>query len=177
MYITDMMTEVLDTRTSVEQHHEVPDFIRAASAMNDPDYVDLFSVTTPNATDHSPEEWARAGLETASAAGRFMAWRVLCALRLHTEPSPDYVAGWRIGERDADWMRLEASSWFMTAHVVVAVQEGRLSIALFVRYDNLVGALRWPPLSVMHRRLMPGLMRHTVRSMARHEASAATADR
>jgi hypothetical protein len=153
---------------AVAQPDEVPEAIRAL-AMSDPDYVDLFTVTTSDATDHSPEEWARAAMEGISPTGRFLAWQVACGLRLEKGSSPDHVAGWRITGRGDDWIRVEASSWFMTAHGVLAVEEGRLSLANFVRYERPIAAFWWPAVSVFHRRAMPGVLRRGVRRMRRNQ--------
>ncbi|MBW3595574.1 MAG: hypothetical protein KY391_08355 [Actinobacteria bacterium] len=135
--------------------------------MSAPDYVDLFTVTTRRPIEHSPERCARIALDGASPVGRFVAWQLLCHLRLQKEASPDYVAGWKIGDRGNSWIRLEARSWFMTAHAVVDVDEDRLSMALFIHYDNPVGRLWWPPISAIHRRAMPGLLRQAARGIER----------
>ena len=148
----------------VLQQHDVPEAIRSLTTLASPDYVDLFTVTTDAAAGASPEQWARAGLEDAAGlAGQFV-WQVLCGLRLERRPSPDYVAGWRIADRGKRWIRLEAASWFMTAHIVFRLDDGQVSVATFIRYDRLVAALLWPPLSAGHRLAMPGLLRQMVRA-------------
>jgi hypothetical protein len=155
--------------STVVQQPYVPEAIRSLSTLSSPDYVDLFTVTTDGAAGGSPEQWARAGVENAAGlAGQFV-WRVLCGLHLERRPSPDYVGGWKIADRGDSWIRLEAASWFMTAHIVVQVDDGQLSVATFIRYDRLMATLVWPPLSAGHRLLMPGLLRQTVRAM-RHLA-------
>jgi hypothetical protein len=45
--------------------HDVPEAVRSLTTIAQPDYVDLFKVTTPGAADRSAEEWARAVLEHA----------------------------------------------------------------------------------------------------------------
>jgi hypothetical protein len=52
----------------------------------------------------------------------------------------------------------------MTAHLVVEVDGGQLSVATFIRYDRPMAAFVWPPLSAGHRLAMPGLLRQTVRA-------------
>jgi hypothetical protein len=154
-----------DTVPTVFQQRNVPEAIRSLSTLANPDYVDLFTVTTDAAAGGSPEQWARAGLEDAAGlAGQFV-WRVLCGLRLERRPSPDYVGGWKIADRGDSWIRLEAASWFMTAHIVVQLDDGQVSVATFIRYDRPMAALVWPPLSAGHRLAMPGLLSHTVRAM------------
>jgi hypothetical protein len=135
-----------------------------------PDYVDLFTITTDGAASGSPEQWARAAVEDAAGlAGQFV-WRVLVGLRLERRPAPDCVGGWKVADRGDSWIRLEAASWFLTAHLVVRVDDGHVSVATFIRYDRPIAALVWPPLSAGHRLAMPGLLRHTKRTM-RHLAA------
>ena len=69
------------------------------------------------------------------------------------------MAGWRIGGRGDDWIRLEAGSWFLTGNLLVRTAGGRVSLGTFVRYDRRVGRGVWLPLSAVHRRLAPGLLR------------------
>jgi hypothetical protein len=152
--------------TVVVQQHEIPERIRDCSTMVS-DYVDLFTATASRAMDTSPEQWARAALEGASPVGRFLAWQVLLGLRLDQRPSPDHLAGWRIAERGDGWIRIEASSWFMTGHIVFQVEGDRVSFATFIRYDRLVAALVWLPASIIHRAKVPDVLRHAVRRVER----------
>jgi hypothetical protein len=139
--------------------HNLPEAIRSLGALANPDYVDLYTVTTSEATDKSPEDWARAALEeTPTGRSAPSLWRLL-GLRLGPRHSPDYVQGWKIADRGDNWIRLEAASWFLTAHAVVHVDEGHVSVALFLRYDRPIAAFVWPPVSIMHRRAVPAMLR------------------
>src|SRR5947209_8023872 len=111
---------------------DVPQKIRSLSSL-DPDYVDCVAVAR-SVTDRSPEEWARATVEGVSPWGRFIAWRVLCGLRLESGSSPEFIAGWKIADRGDNWIRLEATSWFMSAQIVLHVDKACVSLATFVRY-------------------------------------------
>ena len=154
------------TGRTVAEHRTIPDEIRSLCAMS-PDYVDVFSVPATRAAGISPEQWARATIEdSAGWRGQFV-WRVILGLRLEGRPSPDHIGGWRIADRGDDWLRVEASSWFLTAHLVVRLDDGRVMVGTFVRYDRPPAGLVWPPLSAIHRRAMPGLLR----SAARHAAA------
>lgn len=156
-----------DAAPTAFQRDDVPETIRSLSTLAEPDYVDLFTVTTSRARDWSPEQWARAGIERAAGrAGQFV-WRVLLGLRLESRPSREHVGGWRIAGRGDDWIRLEASSWFLTAYLVVHVDDGQMSVATFVRYDRPLAARVWPPMSAGHRRAMPGLLLRAVKEVAR----------
>ena len=146
---------------TVVRQSNVPEAIRSIAGMESPDYVDFFTALASAAAARSPEQWARVGLEDAAGSRGQFVWRILCGLRL--EQRPDYVAGWRIGDRGDRWVRLEAASWFMTAHLVVYVDDGQLSVGTFIRYDRPIAALIWRAISVGHRRAMPGLLRQAVR--------------
>jgi hypothetical protein len=142
----------------------VPEPIRRLEPLADPDYADVFTAPTSGAADRSGEAWARAVLEqTPVGRSAPRLWRVL-GLRLGPRPSPHHVQGWRIADRGDGWIRLEASSWFMTAHAVVLVDDGRLSLALFLRYERAIAAWIWPPVSVVHRRAVPVMLRQALRA-------------
>jgi hypothetical protein len=155
-----------DTVTTTVRQRTIPAAIRALDTLPS-DYADVFTATTSEAADTSPERWARVALEGASPAGRFIAWRVLLGLRLEPRPSPDYVAGWKIAGRGDGWIRLEASSWFMTANIVFQVDDGHVSFATLIRYDRRIAALVWTPVSAVHRQLAPDVLRHAVRRINR----------
>lgn len=76
------------------------------------------------------------------------------------------MAGWQIGGRGEDWIRLEAASWFLTGNLLVQTAEGRVSLATFLRYDQCLGRGVWPPLSAIHRRMVPGLLRDAAARVA-----------
>src|SRR5262245_40476571 len=154
------------TMPTAVRERNVPESIRSLTTLAHPDYVDLFAIETKSAARRSPEQWARAGVEEAAGFGGQLVWRVLLGLRLESRSSPDLVGGWRIAGRGDCWVRLEAASWFITAELVVHVDEGRVSVATFIRYDRLMAALVWPALSIGHRRAMPGLLRHAVKTSA-----------
>lgn len=146
--------------TLVGMHH-VPAEVRSHGSLDSPDYVD-FTASPTGAIDRSPEEWARAVLEdTPTGRSAPTLWRLL-GLRLGPRPSPDHVQGWRIADRGESWIRLETSSWFMTAHALVHAAEEQLSLALFLRYDRAIAALIWAPVSVLHRRAVPVMLHQAV---------------
>lgn len=144
--------------TSVVQQRKKPAAIGALDALPN-DYFDLFVATTDDATTLSAEQWARVALEESSALGRFVAWRVLLGLRLEPQASPGHVTGWRIVDNDLESIRIEASSWFMTANIIFQVEPLQVSFATLVRYDNPVAAFVWTPLSAVHRHLAPNVLR------------------
>jgi hypothetical protein len=135
---------------------QVPGSVRALSSLPDPDYADLFILSTDIGA--TPEQWARAMFGNVPSRAEVLIWRVLLGLRLAAGRSPATVAGWRICGRGPDWIRLETASWFLTANLVVQTAGGRVSLATFLRYDRYPGRWVWPPLSAIHRRLVPRVL-------------------
>jgi hypothetical protein len=127
------------------------------SPLPDADYADEFRLST--AVRATPEQWARAMFGDVPGLFGNLVWRGLLGFRLHAGRSPATVAGWRIAGRGPDEIRLEAVSWFLTGNLVVRAAEGQVSLATFLRYDRPVGRLIWPPLSAVHRRLVPVTLR------------------
>ncbi|MEU5977589.1 hypothetical protein [Streptomyces sp. NPDC047315] len=135
----------------------IPESFRVLSALPTLDYADRFTLRTDAAA--SPEQWARAMFgDLPSPTERFI-WRGLLGLRLSGGPSPATVAGWRIAGRGEDWIRLEAASWFLAGNLVVHSPGGRVALGTFLHYRRHPGRALWPPLSAVHRRLAPGLLR------------------
>ena len=157
---------------SVIQEHNIPEAIRSLNGMDRPDYIDVFTVTTNGAADATPEQWVRTALEDVAGRGGQFIWRGVLGLRLKSRPSTARVAGWKIADRGEEWIRLEASSWFMTAHLVTRLDDGQLFAGTFIRYDHPIAPLIWVPASAVHRRLMPGLLAQTVRLRAGHSDGA-----
>jgi hypothetical protein len=144
----------------------VPEPIQHLDTLAEPDYADLFTAQVPDALDRSAEQWARA---TFAAAPRWLVrlipltHRFVLGLRLQPGRSPDYLMGWRIAARHDTWVRLEASSWFLTAHLVLSVEPEQLSMATFLGYDHWIASVIWPPVSLIHRQV--GLL--LLRTLAR----------
>jgi hypothetical protein len=89
-------------------------------------------------------------------------WRVILGLRLAWQRSPEHVGGWKIASRGDSWITLEATSWFLSANIVLCVEAELLSVATIIRYDRPIAALIWPPVSIFHRQAMPGLLRQAL---------------
>ena len=137
--------------------HNIPESVRALSSLPDIDYTDQFTLSTE--ADATPEQWARAMFGDVPSVAELLIWRGLLGLRLSPGRSPATVAGWQIGDRGDDWIRLEAASWFLTGNLLVQTADGRVSLGTFLHYDRRLGYGVWPPLSAIHRRLVPGLLR------------------
>ena len=142
--------------------HDVPEAVRSLTTFTAPDYVDLFTVTTPAAADRPAEEWARAVLEHAGGRPARVLWRLM-GLRLGRRHSPGYVEGWKITARSDNWLRVETASWYLTAQAVCLVEEGQVSMSLSLRYDRPIAALVWAVVSGPHQRAVPGMLREAVK--------------
>ncbi|QDY81092.1 hypothetical protein FQU76_17055 [Streptomyces qinzhouensis] len=137
----------------------IPEAARGLSTLPVLDYADHFTLAT--VTVATPERWARAMFgDEPDLAARFI-WRGLLGLRLSRGASPETVAGWRIAARGEGWIRLAAASWFLDGELVVRAPGGEVSLSTFLRYRRRAGRAVWPPLSAVHRRLTPGLLRST----------------
>lgn len=136
----------------------IPGSVLARSSLPVLDYADHFTLATD--VEATPEQWARAMFGDVPDLAEVFIWRVLLGLRLSRGRSSATVGGWRIGGRGTDWIRLEAQSWFLSGNLVVQVTDGvGVGLATFLRYERGLGRLVWPPLSAVHRRLVPGLLR------------------
>jgi hypothetical protein len=136
----------------------IPESVFGLGSLPAIDYADLFTLSTP--AEATPERWARAMFGNVPGPGELLIWRGLLGLRLARGRSPATVGGWRIGGRGADWIRLEAASAALSCNLVVQTGDGRVSLATFLRYERRWGRRLWPPLSAIHRRLVPGVLRN-----------------
>ncbi|MBE1490572.1 hypothetical protein [Plantactinospora soyae] len=147
----------------------VSESIRALCSLPGIDYADQFTLSTDPVADATPEQWARAIFGDVPSVAQLLSWRAVLGLRLSRGRSPATVAGWRIGGRGEDWIRLETASWFMTGNLVVQTTDGRVSLGTFLHYDRSLGHDLWPPLSAIHRRLIPGALRNAAARIRRRD--------
>jgi hypothetical protein len=162
----------LDSQTrspvsSVVGQDQIPDRILSLLTLADLDYVDLFTVATPNAMANSAEEWARAVLERAPVARRNarMFWRLI-GLRLGPPHATDHVQGWEIAARGDNWIRLQTASWYMAAQAICLVEEGRVSVSLSLHYSSIFAKLVWAIIENQHQRGLCVMLRQAVRVMS-----------
>lgn len=147
----------------------LPEEVVTVTSLPDADYADAFTLATQ--VQATPEQWARAMFGDVPNAAEHLIWRGLLGMRLSRGRSPDTVAGWRVADRNERWIRLEAASWFLTGNLIVLLGDG-VTLATLVRYDRSVGHAVWGPLSAVHRRLTPGLLRDAARLRARSDPHA-----
>jgi hypothetical protein len=155
-----MVTALVDSAVG---KHEIPGSVLALTSFLDPDYADLFTLSTD--TKATPEQCARAMFGDVPGGAQRLIWRGLLRLRLARGRSSATVAGWRIGGRGEHWIRLEAASAFLTANLLVHTADGQVSLGTFLHYDRRLGRGVWPPLSAIHRRLVPGVLRRAAQHL------------
>jgi hypothetical protein len=133
----------------------LPSAIRALSSFSAPGYADLFTLArgVPGST---AEQWGRMMFEEILGDDAQFVWRRLMRMRL--EHSPDRLAGWTIGARGTDWLRMEAAARSLRAELVIQVSSHHASLATFIDYLRPVAAVTWPLLATQHRKAAPGLL-------------------
>jgi len=134
----------------------IPADTRSLCSLPAIDYGDDFTLTT--AGQATPEAWARAALGDVPNWGERCVWRGVLRLRLSRKATTDTVAGWPVTGRGDGWIRLETASWFLGATVIVRTATGQVSLTTLVHYRQFMGRLVWPPISALHRRLVPRLL-------------------
>lgn len=153
--------------STVHWRREVPEAMRSLGALANANYADIVTATI----DETPAEPEQVIHATLGGLPRWLVLfipfvqRVFLGLRLRLRASPDHLLGWKIADRDESWIRIEAASWFLTAHVVMHVDEGQVSFASFIRYDRRLAALVWPPVSLIHRQVALALVRRGIRAL------------
>lgn len=153
--------------STVRWRREVPEAIRSLGALADSDYADIVTATV----DETPTDPEQVVHTTVNGLPRWLlllipfVQRAFLGLRLKLRPSPDRLLGWKIADRGENWIRIEAASWFLTGHVVMHVDEGRVSLASFIRYDRRLAAFVWPPVSLIHRQVALTLIRRGIRGL------------
>jgi hypothetical protein len=130
------------------------------------DYVDHFTLAPVSGREATPEQWARGMFGDVPVLAERFLWHGILRLRLSEGRSPSTVAGWQIAEHGPDWIRLETASRWATANLVVRATTTEISLTTFMGYDRPLAGLLWRPLSALHRRLVPGLLRGTVERMS-----------
>jgi Protein of unknown function (DUF2867) len=143
----------------------VPAAVRAVDPLTDADYTDAFDADTTGAEARSPEQWARATFDDAPVAMRWFllaGWRAVLGLRFGPLRSPDHILGWHVLDRTASSVVLELRSWFLTCHLVFWTSDTRLVFSSSIRYERKIGRVVWPPVSIIHRRVVPYLLRHAI---------------
>lgn len=120
-------------------------------------YGDRFTLRTDVVA--TAEEWARAMFGDVPSAGELLIWRGVLGLRLRLSRSAETVGGWRIHDRNEDFIWLRAASWWLHANLLVRRSGTGVSLTTLLHYRRAWGRVAWPPLAAVHRHLVPGVLR------------------
>jgi hypothetical protein len=143
--------------------------MRKAAGDAEYDYTDSSEVELSPGDDRSPEALARAAFEGASWPMRWfllIGWRAGLGLRLGPRDSPEHILGWAIAETSPDSIALELRSWLLSSRLVFQVDATHASASTLVRYETPLAAILWPPVSILHRLILPWRLRRAVASGA-----------
>jgi hypothetical protein len=142
---------------------ERPGPLRELDSFDAPDYTDAYEISIVAVERRSAEQWVRAIFEGAPRwLRRFMVFGWRFGLLIRLTPAPARVLGWDIVEATDKWIVLESRSPFLTAHLITAVGDTTVIQSTSVRYERRAAALAWRPTVVLHRRILPYLVRHAV---------------
>ena len=151
--------------------HDVPDRVRKLSTFGAPDYIDSFTIQTPAAQERSAEGRACSSLRRRRCHGVPPAdcgssW--VCGSVRRQDSSAAHVQGWRaITDTGANWIRLDAESWYLSAQAVCLVDDPGVSISLSLRHDRRpVGRFVWAFVEGPHQRAVPIMLRQAVALVA-----------
>ncbi len=147
---------------------EVSEEVRAAGTVVDADYASAFAIGVGSQA-RSSEEWARIVFEDAPMLVRWLVvlgWKAILRLRLGPRGSPEYVLGWKIHSIGCRCITLMVRSPLITAAKVVQVDDSRLVVATFVRFERRLARAVWSAVAPVHHRIEPLLLslarsRHT----------------
>ncbi len=142
------------------------------------DYDDSFAAPRAVTDDRTPEQWARAVFEDAPRPVRWFllnGFRYGLGLRLDPRPSPEHVLGWAIIDRSPNSLTTEARSWLLTSRLVFRTETTHVTQSTYVRYDRRIAAMIWPPVSILHRQVVPRILRHAATQPRGREAPLPTA--
>lgn len=130
-----------------------------------PHRADQFTVQLPQLIDAPAEAWARAIFGDVPDIGQRFIFQALLRYPLARGPSPSTIAGWPIMDQGDTWVRLENWSSSTICHLIVSADSASVSLTTLMHYRKRYGAWVWGPLSRVHRRLAPGLLRDAVRTI------------
>ncbi|HEY1828248.1 MAG TPA: hypothetical protein VGF87_09510 [Acidimicrobiales bacterium] len=142
---------------------ERPEPMQALDTFETPDYTDAYEISIVAVEQRTAEQWVRAIFEDAPRwLVRFMmfGWRFGLLIRL--TPAPEKVLGWDIVDATDKWIVLESRSPFLATHLITAVGDTTVIQSTSVRYDRRGAAVGWRPTVLLHRRILPYLVRHAV---------------
>ncbi|WP_150461304.1 hypothetical protein [Nesterenkonia ebinurensis] len=130
-----------------------------------PHYADEFVLQLNTPVKERPEDWARAIFGDRPDMGQWFIFQALLHYPLQMQPSPHTVVGWPIAQQTENWIRLENRSASTTCHLLISRDDDKVSLTTLMRYHRRFGKWTWEPLSFIHRRLAPDLLRNAARAL------------
>ncbi len=144
----------------------MPPSSRALDTLADPDAAISFGLSIDAFEHRDAESWARACFEHIPQAAQWfllVGWRFGLRLDLGPRPSPSHVLGWQIISSTPEVAVLEARGRLLIAHNVLEVQDGRIVLTTFVRYEHRAARPVWSVVAPVHGLIVRGLLRHAAR--------------
>jgi hypothetical protein len=136
--------------------------IRALDTLVEPHYAAAWEVAFADGDARSAEQWARATFEDGPRALRAFivaGWTAGLGFQLGPRPSPDHVLGWTIVTAAPDLIILSVRAALLgTAHIVLRVENARVVLASFVRYEKRMARPLWSVVQPVHHRTIPYLL-------------------
>jgi hypothetical protein len=130
------------------------------------DYADEFEVVPTE--QRAAEQWARATLEHGPRALQLFVvfgWRAFLRLRLGPNNSEDHVAGWPIVLRTPRVVVLEVESGALgQARLTFRTGPSVVRASSNVSFERRGGRALWSVVGLLHRRILPYLLRHAASS-------------
>jgi hypothetical protein len=88
-------------------------------------------------------------------------WAAGLGLRLGPRGSGDHVLGWKIETAAPSLIILSVRSLLLgSAHMLFQVENERVLLASFVRYETRVARPLWSAVQPLHHRIVPYLLAH-----------------
>lgn len=155
----------------------VPPAAQALQSLDRVDYADAFHATLPAGLPFDAEGCARAALEGAWPGAHALGadgapalpiklWWALVGWRRAPRVSRRLIAGWKIGHKERNAIRLEASPRWGKAQIVSALVPApaggsQFVVATFLRFHGWIGRAAFLVIGPCHRRAVPFLLNRT----------------
>ena len=118
----------------------------------------------------SADAWMRDVLEGAPWAVRAflrVGWRAVLGFRLAPGGTPGHVLGWPVATASEDAIALEQRSALMSARLGLRASPTAIEWTTSVRYEHAATRVVWAIVGVLHRRMVPYLLRGAVARRSR----------
>lgn len=139
---------------------DVPPALGALVTLDDPHYIDVFTLTTRDADRWTAAVWARAMFEDDRPLLTRAATRGLLGVKLGRPGPEGRVGEYTVASSDSATLRGDAVSPLTSAQAVVHVGADEVSLVTAVRCRGPLGRIVLTIMSGLHRSLAPQMLRH-----------------